>query len=359
MFRTLLLTLAISLSSRAQFAGLATPGDGSRIYFATPLRQKNTAQSTLGKVFAIDSSGLKLHLANSRSLVAASISSDGKVFAASALLDCPGPQAGCTGAALRRTTITVGGQDQDYLGDLRLSTGGKWAFGIGSLSPTPLFTAYLVNVATGETTVFSRNVYQIATSGRAVADDGTVVFSDFNSIVVQHGSDVRHIAAITTGQPVQDAVTDAAGATVVFVSGQSLYIADSAGSGSTLLADGFAPSLSDDGKTLLYLSKRTGATQARIARLTPPALDRQLGFVIGGVASATLSGDASTVYAVANDGRMLKITATTGLAQELIPRTPHVTGTSEFAPGKLVTLSGGGLTELSFIADPPLPETIN
>jgi hypothetical protein len=108
----------------------------------------------LGKVFAIDSSGLKLHLANSRSLVAACISSDGKVFAASALLDCAGPQAGCTGAVFRRTTITVGGQDQDYFGDLRLSAGRKFAFGIGSLLPSPLFTAYLVNVTTGESTVF-------------------------------------------------------------------------------------------------------------------------------------------------------------------------------------------------------------
>jgi len=101
------------------------------------------------------------------------------------------------------------------------------------------------------------------------------------------------------------------------------------------------------------------ATQVRIARMTSPPLDRQLGFVAGGVASATLSGDASTIYAVTNDGRLLKISATTGAAQELIPRTPHLTGTSDFAPGKLVTLNGGGLTDLSFVADPPLPETLN
>src|SRR5881396_1590452 len=119
MFRSLPLTLAMSFSAHAQFASLATPGDGSRVYFATPLRQKNTSQSTLGKVFVIDSTGLRLYLANSRNLIGASVSSDGKVFAASALLDCPGAQAGCSGAVLRRTTITANGQDQDYLGDLR------------------------------------------------------------------------------------------------------------------------------------------------------------------------------------------------------------------------------------------------
>jgi uncharacterized protein (TIGR03437 family) len=187
-----------------------------------------------------------------------------------------------------------------------------------------------------------------------------VVYSDFNSIVVQRGSNERHIAAITTGAPVQDAVTDAAGANVVFASDNSLHLADAAGSGSTLVAaDGFAPSLADDGRTLLYLSRRTGSVQMRLARPASPVLDRQLGFVIGGVANAVLSGDGSTVYAVANDGRLLKIPATSGTAQELISRTPHLTATSELAPGKLVTLSGGGLTVPSFVADPPLPETIN
>jgi uncharacterized protein (TIGR03437 family) len=363
MFRYLLLTLVISCSAQGQFASLATSSDASRVYFVTSLRQKNTSQSTIGKIFVLDSTGLNLYLSNSRNLTGASISSDAKVFAASATLPCPGPTAGCSGAILRRTTITANGQNLDYLGDLHLSANGAWAFGIGSFSPTPLFTAYLVNVATGETTTapFSQNVFQIATSGRTVANDGTAVYSDFNSIVVRHESDVRHIDAPTTGVPVTDAVTDAAASTVVFVTaGLSLRLADAIGSGSTQLAsDGFAPSLSDDGKTLLYLSKRTGTTQVRIARLPSPALDRQLGFVVGGVTSATLSGDASTIYAVANDGRLLKIAASTGAAQELIPRTPHFTGASDFAPGKLVTLSGGGLTDLAFTADPPLPETIN
>src|SRR6185369_4655922 len=123
-------------------------------------------------------------------------------------LACPGPQAGCSGAVLRRTTITANGKDADYLGDLHLSANGNWAFGVGSLTPSPLFTAYLVNVATGDTTVFSRNVFQISNAARSVANDGTVVYSDFNSVVAQHGSDVRHIAAPETGVPPVDAVID-------------------------------------------------------------------------------------------------------------------------------------------------------
>ena len=151
---------------------------------------------------------------------------------------------------------------------------------------------------------------------------------------------------------------------------QSLRLADPAGSGSSLLvADGFAPSLSDDGKTLLFLSTRTGSAQIRVAKLNGVApignggatLDRQLGFQVGGVARAILSGDGSTVYAVTADGRLVKISVATGAVQELIPRTPYLApfNPSQLAPGKLVALAGGGLTDLSFTADPPLPETLN
>jgi uncharacterized protein (TIGR03437 family) len=186
-----------------------------------------------------------------------------------------------------------------------------------------------------------------------------VAYSNFNSIVVARGSAVRHIAPPDAGNQPVDAVIDAAGSTVVFNAGPSLYLADATGSGSSLIAaDGFAPVLSDDGKQLLYLSRRTGSVQIRLARLAGPMLDRQLGFVTGGVASATLSGDGSVAFAVAHDGRLLKIAATTGLAQELIPRTPHLEAISQLAPGKLVTVGGGGITDLAFVADPPLPATI-
>ncbi len=162
-----------------------------------------------------------------------------------------------------------------------------------------------------------------------------------------------------------DAVIDRAGATIVFAvcasNACSLRLADAAGSGSSLLfADGFAPSLSDDGKTLLYLSTRTGSTQMRVANLNGGVtLDRQLGFEVGGIAQATLSGDGSTVYAVTKNGRLEKISVATRAVQELIPRTAHWESASTLAPGKLVAFAGGGLTDLPFTATPPLPENLN
>jgi hypothetical protein len=46
----------------AQFFSLATTGDGSRLYFATPVRQKDTTtpQPDWGKLFRIDVGGLSL-----------------------------------------------------------------------------------------------------------------------------------------------------------------------------------------------------------------------------------------------------------------------------------------------------------
>jgi len=52
--------VAFSSCAVAQFFSLATDASGSRLYFATPLRQKNTAQPAYGKVFRMDSSGLSM-----------------------------------------------------------------------------------------------------------------------------------------------------------------------------------------------------------------------------------------------------------------------------------------------------------
>lgn len=59
-FRIAAVVVAFSNYALAQFFSLATDADGSRLCFATPLRQKNTAQPTYGKLFRMDSSGLKL-----------------------------------------------------------------------------------------------------------------------------------------------------------------------------------------------------------------------------------------------------------------------------------------------------------
>jgi uncharacterized protein (TIGR03437 family) len=151
---------------------------------------------------------------------------------------------------------------------------------------------------------------------------------------------------------------DRAGSTIVFAAGDTIRLADAAGGGSSLLiGDGFAPSLSDDGRTLVYLANRA-KPQLHVYRFG--GADRQLGFDPAGIARAIVSGDGATIYAVTLGGRLLKVSTGTGAAQELIPRTPYLTGAkSALAPGKLTTLTGVGLTDLSFTADAPLPDTLN
>jgi hypothetical protein len=363
----------ICLCANGQFFGLATPADGSRVQFATALRQKNTTQPTWGKLFQVDASGLQLVLSrdaqipppppnpsqvqtNAYDVFAASISADAKVFAVMARRACPSGD--CTYLRLEgyTTTITSGGQSKDYPGGLQLSASGEWAFGTSSFG---IFThpAYLFNVNTGAGGDLGQIIpaldrmygVRVSAIGHAVADDGTIAYSTGQEVVTIHGTDIRRIPG---NGYTQEPVMDRTGGTIVFAVGDTIRLADPTGSGSSLLiSDGFAPSLSDDGRTLLYLANRA-KPQIHVYRFG--GASRQLGFDTSGIAQAILSGDGSTIYAVTLGGRLLKIPASTGSAQELIPRTPYLTGGGPFlAPGKLTALPGVGLTDLSLRRCPP------
>src|SRR6266853_1420406 len=222
--------VAFSNYALAQFFSLATNADGSRVYFATPLRQKNTAQPTYGKLFRMDSSGLNLqesrivqppepvpsgiagvgiyHLSNAYDLRAVDVSSDGQVMASTGFRDCIGDLALCSkGADGYVTTITIGSRSEDYVGNLRLSANGKWAFGGGTGEPHySSIYGHLVNLTTGEQipqTSLSAGNFQVATSGRPIANDGTAVFSDFEAVVILQGvQTVRRISAQNHDEPI-------------------------------------------------------------------------------------------------------------------------------------------------------------
>jgi uncharacterized protein (TIGR03437 family) len=370
--------LGFCLCVRGQFIGLATPADGSRVYFATMLRQKNTTQPVWGKLFQIDASGLQLVLSrdeqipppppyptqalvtNAFDIFAGSVSADAQVSAVAARRACPYGSCTYERVEIFATTISANGRSTDYPGALQLSASGEWAFGA---SANGVFgqAAYLFNVKTGEggsldavIPFFDRPI-RIASTGHSVADDGTFAYSTGQVVVTIHGQDVRRIPG---NGNTQEPVMDRSGGTIVFAVGDTIRLADPTGSGSSLLlGNGFAPSLSDDGQTLVYLANRA-KPQLHVFRLG--GADRQLGFDTAGIAQAILSGDGSTIYAVTLGGRLLKVSAATGVAQELIPRTPYLTGGGPLlAPGKLTSLSGVGLTDLSFTADAPLPAMLN
>jgi hypothetical protein len=238
--------LGICLCAHAQFFGLATPADGSRIYFATPLRQKNTTQPIYGKLFRVDSSGLQLLLSrneqipppppppqavqtNPYDMVAASVSADGAVFAGVGRRACP--YGNCLYYRLEgyTTTVTAAGQDKDYPGYLHLGANGEWAFGGGS-SGTYSSPAYLFHVTTGERVPINlslldeMNGIPVAATARTVADDGTAVYAAGTDIVIVQPLQTRRISA-GSSHP-QEPVLDRTGSTVVFSVDNSIRLAD-------------------------------------------------------------------------------------------------------------------------------------
>src|ERR1035441_3080640 len=97
--RVLFLAIGLSASAYAQFFGLATPADGTRVYFTTPSRQKDTAQSPYGKLFQYGPTGLQLTLARdpmaggAYDLWASDASADGSVLAIGGTRRCLGTDA--------------------------------------------------------------------------------------------------------------------------------------------------------------------------------------------------------------------------------------------------------------------------
>jgi len=137
--------------------------------------------------------------------------------------------------------------------------------------------------------------------------------------------------------------------------GQSIRMADAVtGVSALLVPDGYSPSITDDGQTVLYLSNSSGAPQAYVIHIDGSG-NRELTNDPLGIARAILSGDGRTAYAVTLGARLLKITVASGEIEQLIPRTPYLDANQVTAPGYLKTFTGEGLSDIALSAAPPLP----
>jgi uncharacterized protein (TIGR03437 family) len=398
MLRILSIILVFQSFAAAQFFGLATPANGSAVYFATPLPQKDTTQSTYGKIFRADASGLHLVLSRDRtpptvllpsppncnptnaySLFGADTSSDGTVTAFAGWRDCVTPDELEMPDRSSTTIITPSGQS-DYTGDLKLSANGAWALGFGWAGGA---VAYRIDVTGGKQV----SLIQLGEStpevpaGRPIANNGTAVIPMNGQLVIVQDSGTRTIPA---AEFAEEAIIDTA-ATFIVYSGTvcssppgpfsavtsscsySLHLTDLNGSSDAVLAaNGYSPSMTDDGAKILYLSDRTGTAQAYLINRDGSG-DRQITTDPFGLARAVLSGDGSTAYAVSLGGRLLKIAVASATAVETVPRTPFLncldpTGGNGFsqavAPATVVSLAGAGLTDSAVSAGPPLPQSL-
>ncbi len=118
LFRLVAILPIFAVYAAAQFFSLATSGDGSQLYFATPLRQKDTTtpQPDWGKLFRIDVNGLSLQ--------------ESRAYQAPLPLLPPGPASGRYSLSnpydLQFTDVTSDGDGrrsyarQDYISDTLL-----------------------------------------------------------------------------------------------------------------------------------------------------------------------------------------------------------------------------------------------
>jgi uncharacterized protein (TIGR03437 family) len=376
--RVIALILLSSLNCTAQFFGLGTPADGSSVFFATSLPQKNTAQPAYGKIFRVDANGLALVesrayqtgppaqfgmvLSNAYNLVFVDVSSDGATTAMYALRDCSAPDALCLKTdAAQLTTIATPSGTRDYQGALHLSANGKWAFGGYGLPHYSSPYGRLLSVLTGEEvalTTVALNHFVVSDNGRPIANDGTAVFADDAAIVLLQGSQVHRFPVAPGCGMASGPVIDAAARTVIY-SCTSLQKVDLASGAITVLTpDGTIPAISDDGQTIVYLSSRSGTPQLWTIQADGSG-DRQLTQHPLGITRAVLSGDGSVGYAVTLGGQLWKIATGSGASVEVIPRTPWIDPAYQtIAPGAVAVFTGAGLVDSAASARPPLPYSL-
>jgi uncharacterized protein (TIGR03437 family) len=405
--RLLLSGAGISVCALAQFSSLGTPRDGSFLLFSTSLQEKNTSEPAYGKIFRFDSSGLHLlysrdiadrdkPCSNAYNLTDIGVSPDGSVLAVGGQCSClngnPFDTYNCVKMDRYTTTLVAGGQSHDYPGQFWLSRNGKLALDrVGTNIQFDPYACYVIDLGTGEIKASYGNVAgasyaftlmgsTASATGRVVADNGTAVLiggaGGATGLLILAGGTIQQIPLPSDQVQFADATIDASGQTILLTAHNlvantnSLRIASPGVSTTGLLvADGYFPSMTDDGRQVLFLSARTGTPQAYLIAIDGTG-GRSLTNEADGLAEAILSGDGTVAYALTLGGRLLKISVGSGMVQELIPRTPFLylmfSSPTPFlgpsgpylAPGKRVVLPGGGLSDGSSSAAPPLPVSL-
>ncbi len=254
-----------------QYMHLATPADGSVVYFSIRQPEAGSGDPEQGRIYTVGPNGLELFAEReSASLTLPAVSPDGSMQAF--FYD-----AGCIGyrPCVRQTGATViGSPSGDPLavtGAVQFSADGRLALVFQSGNPYLPTPAALLDLATGEATELS-GWFRDSTppSGRVVANDGSVVSGGL-SVRLFPGSQL-HLTRDPAGVVVDGAresgesgaIIDPAAKTVVYVARWSypnngftrLRVYDvETGARRTLvegLGDFRQPVMSDDGQQVLF-----------------------------------------------------------------------------------------------------------
>jgi len=351
------LLVAFCLPAAAQFTGLAVTDDGARVYFSTTLRERGTDQPAHGKIWVVDDSGARLYamrpevpperpvfpdprLSNFFYLWMPDVSGDGVVVSFAGAGYCTYSNR-CVSVETAASTLTGLPQGEATLpGQVRLSANGRYALSV----PGNRFAAgvYVADLPAGTRTAVSGAADSFSPRGRVIADDGTAVLTNSGAVTLIRGGTVEFVRG--QGQEyVGSAVIDAAGTKVVYEARPWLGTVtrlrrlDVATREDRVLGDGNAPSLSNDGRRLLFL--RDG--QAYVMNLETAAADG-ISDDPDGVADAALSGNGRVAFLLTRAGRLVRRDLDTGTERELIGRTPFVEAFNLGCPGGITRLAGAG-----------------
>jgi uncharacterized protein (TIGR03437 family) len=354
----LALLLFASATAWAQFSDLSTIHDGSRVYFATSLRQRGTDQSLHSKIFMSDANGA--HLVAERfapppnappgavELDLPQVSDDGSIVLYRGTSDRPCPGSSCFGYETHSVTLTAAGAPAvSYPGNGSISRNGRYV----ALYSTPYTGAIGAKAVT--CTILDRTTgrrlfegYEFVRSRPAIAADGTTVFT---TVALGSLRLIRDGAAVTLyPSDVAAAAIDDRATTIVYETiWGGLFIIDLKSQRQWQLGPGYRASLSSEGDSVLYLSQIGATTQLLFSRVDGTAR-RQLTSFPNGVVEATLSGDGTTAFATTGVGELVRIDTATGQITILVGPTPTVRVPGILVPGSIAVLEGPRLRDISF-----------
>ena len=352
----------------AQFAGLTTTGNGSVLYFSSPIRQKGTSQTFHSKIFQWDASGGIRVYAEVQSegqsdgcvtnsfyqLQSPQVSDDGMVIAYTASRPGPGARF-CAPAETNQGIVALPGREVTLAGNIALSRNGRYAVTTPMSAVADSF--HIVTDLTSGTSVAIAGAFN--GSAQRVTDDATVVTPEPSAMIVTDRSGGTRI--FQTQYEVDDVIIDRSGKTIVYVTNLApdsggavqpgrISAIDLASGRETQLATAFAPgnpSLTSDGATVFY----TDSQQMYAIGIGGTGL-RQVATAAGQIATHVVSGDGLTAFAITGGGSLVRIDVTSGASTEVAAAPPFLSAayrvfppaTTIAAVGSVMTLYGGGLT---------------
>jgi hypothetical protein len=375
--RLVVVLLLCAVDVHAQYTSLATDFSGATLYFTTSLRQ-SPEQPEHGKLFSVTSAGIvtpvlirervverlgpglpNSYTTNYYNLHAVLFASSGKALAVTGYRECSGVSSVFCGFNNRSDVYNDKGERvvTEADGFINLSPNGRWALSTGNslTGISTLCSLYdlqsnikhdLASVRGGR----DRRFHDIADSGIAVQ----VAENQLELYVTNYL--FRFALPALPSAYLGPAVIDAAGETVVHELGR--FIAPHAPTlpylrvvriapgfpARSLEASGFqdfSPAISDDGKTILFVSKPDGVDDPQVHTVTPDNTNRRkVTSEPEGILRAILSGSGRIAWAVTRTGRLLQIDLSSGGVLQVLGPTVVL----HYAPlrggsGEIITVS--------------------